>query len=1415
MRRWTSRAMGSAAMVMLLGATTALLGCSGSESAKAKAVGTTPDVATANDVTLASDVSASADAQGDAKAVDAATTTTLALSSLSPTQGKASGGATVTLSGTGFADGMTVLVGGTPMDASSVFVLDATSAQVLMPPHDTGLVDLTVALPGPGPKDPPFTSKLSAAFLYFNDLVITAIDPAKGPVSGGTPVTIKGTGFSGKTSVLIGGKPAIGVQVVADDEVIAVTPPGVFGAVPVHVVNERGAGLMNKGFFYFAAPTIAALNPAAGPTAGGTAVTLTGTGFTKDTDVSFGPAKASVLEFVSDKILKIATPPGAEGKTTVVATTAFGSGSLEGGYVYLDDKGQAATKILSIAPAKGPVGAGPSVTIIATGLVSASDTTVLFGNKSAAILSVSAVAHTAVVQPPTAAAAGAVDVVLLTSMGTDKAVGGYLYSDNLALTSIVPPVGPPEGGTAVVLHGTGFSKGKPAVHIGALAAASVNVVSDAEIHAVTPPGSSGYVDVSVAVGQDKAVLSSGFAYSGKNLEIYVPYPSTGAQAGGTLVHVYGNGFAPAMAVTFGAKPATHFTFLDPSHITCKTPPGKVGAVDVGVKVGSASAILPSGFTYFNPMTQYGGTWGAEVDGAVNLTVLDGNTNKPVPDAFTMLWTDPATPYQGYTNADGQITFSGPDVMGKQMVSASKEGYESASVVLFNATNVTVHITPTPPPSPGTPPPGDPPPMVSGKVVGLDKYVFVPVGDCGMISAMGSAPAPTCNYCSSNAQCAAGGNSFACVDLGGTNGKRCLADCSMGQGCPATFKCTPQAGGSARCLPSKGELTAVCYHSKDNPFAQDNYPPEGSGFEANSKNDYNFNINTIYGEMAIVCFGGYKSFGAILTAGDSAGMQQFTATSMGVARHVMVTPGEKLAPLQIKLDMPLIQKAAVRLDNPPSWSTTETIVTATWAEMVFGSDGAIRMPNQDVKYLSPFTQENPDQLVIEQLPASFAGEIADASLTIIGMVVQLGANSQLPLSLSVKNDIRKLSSDAMVRRLGTGDFESVDTGVTKNIYGMWGTAQNNLYAVGAQGTLVHWDGGGWSLQANFTQQDLKSVYGLDAQHVWAVGLGGSAGEFDGLGWKATPVLAGNVSLNGVFAAKGLGGPDVWATGQSGVYKLGPSGWLKYNPSPYLTGMAIHGSDKDHIWSVGMTGAIIMWDGQLWKTQTSGTSIALRGVWAANPKSVYAVGEKGQILHYDGSAWAAMPSPVKATLQSVWGSADDDVWAVGVKGLIVHWNGQKWQSVSVGDVDKALSALWLDAAGDFFALGEQELLIGPLLDAPVDLMPTNGGILTGNTLKWKVDPATVEPHFNYITIGIPGMGPDTPVWNIMTKGSVSEVELPDFPSIQGTPGIPSNTPLRLTIIRGYKEGFDIDAYDGTDLNQLTWRSWSMNMFMFTKP
>ncbi len=1384
-----------------------LLACSAQPSG-------TNSTATAQDVSgndAASDAIAGTDAIGSG---DASTPTqaAFALTSLTPAQGHASGGEPVSLNGHGFVDGVQVVFGSAPLDPASVYVVDEATIQITTPPHETGLVDVTVVLPGTVPQ----AATLAKAFLYFNDVLVTKVDPPQGPTAGGTAISIHGTGFAGNCQVLVGGKQALNVQIVADDTVTAITPPGAFGAVPVHVINERGTGLLKKGFFYTAAPTVTSVAPASGPTSGGTQAIVYGTGFSSDVDLQIGSGKATVISVTGSTQAHISTPPGAAGKADVIATTPYGTGTQLGGYVYSDDKGQAATQILSIAPPSGPLAGGNTVALIATGLVAKSDSTVLFGQKLAEIVSVDAVAHTALVKVPAGSSVGAVDVTLMTSKGSDKATGGYTYSDVLTVNGIAPSAGPSEGGTKVIIHGSGFAKGSVNVKIGALAASAVAVVSDSEIQAITPPGQPGYADVTVLNDTTAITLTAGYTYTGGTLALYVVYPPMGAQAGGTLVHVYGQGFDATTAVTFGGNPATHFAFVDPGHVTVKTPPGKVGAVDVAVTVKDAHAKLANGYAYFNPMAGNGGTWGSAIDGSINITVLDASTNAAIPDAFTMLWTDPTTPYQGFTNADGQITFSGDDLSGKQMISASKTGYDASSVVLFDAQNVTVHLNPTSPPSPGSPPPGKIPPTISGHVIGVDKYVFVPNGTCNQYSGQG--PGATCNACATDSQCGAG---FACLDIGpdgngNANGNRCVADCSQGQGCPAQFKCAGVGTAGFRCIPAAGEIASFCLHSKPDLFSQDNYPPEGAGFTADPQKAYAYKLDVAPGEQAVICFGGYKTFGAVLVADDPNAMAAFTPTVMGIKRHIMVQPEEQVTGIDVKLDIPLGQSASVRLDQPPAWGLpNSTIINYVQPQLILGSDGALRWPTTAYKF---YFDTDPAFLTLTNLPSNFAGDLSDASLTLETFIFDLNDTTQLPRSINIKDNVRTLADDRMIRRMVGSDFESVETGVKKNIYGMWGTSAQNIYAVGALGSLWHWDGGGWTQQASVAKTDWRGIFGVDAQHIFAVGLAGAAAVFDGVTWKAAPV-AGNQNLTGVFAAQGASGIVAFASSQSGIYQYNKTTGWQQNGNLYANFMAIHGSDATHMWAVGMTGAMAMWDGVSWKTQTSGTSIALRDVWAASPTLVYAVGENGIILKYDGKAWKPMNSGVTTTLSSVWGNAGDDVWAVGARGVILHYNGKTWQQLPGQALDKLLDAVWTTPAGDLFALGEQELLITPLLYPPLAVMPVPDGVLVGNKLKWNVDTSFPEPHFNWVTIGEPNpMAPtdpskDTPVWNIVQKGSVSEVELPDFPSIQGTPGIPKGKQLRITIMRGYKEGFDIDAYTEADLNLYYWHAWSEHSFFFT--
>ena len=103
-------------------------------------------------------------------------------------------------------------------------------------------------------------------------------------------MTITGTNFAAGATVTFGGTAATNVVVVNSTTITATTPAGSAGAVTVTVTNVGGqSGSLTNGFTYVVtADGEQCESPNSGPTAGGTAVTITGTNFAAGATVTFG-----------------------------------------------------------------------------------------------------------------------------------------------------------------------------------------------------------------------------------------------------------------------------------------------------------------------------------------------------------------------------------------------------------------------------------------------------------------------------------------------------------------------------------------------------------------------------------------------------------------------------------------------------------------------------------------------------------------------------------------------------------------------------------------------------------------------------------------------------------------------------------------------------------------------------------------------------------------------------------------------------------------------------------------------------------------------------------------------------------------------------------------------------------------------
>jgi hypothetical protein len=168
------------------------------------------------------------------------------ITGVTPPNGPA--GTVVTVTGTDFQPGATIRICGQDVTPTTV-----TSTQIVFtaPPCADGPQNVTVINPDGGSDTEP------GGFTYgsLQPPTIASVTPPEGPTTGGTQVTITGTGFVPGTTVTIGGVPATNVIVLNGNTLIVTTPPGAAGTVDVTVTTPAGSATSPGAYTYRLAGT--------------------------------------------------------------------------------------------------------------------------------------------------------------------------------------------------------------------------------------------------------------------------------------------------------------------------------------------------------------------------------------------------------------------------------------------------------------------------------------------------------------------------------------------------------------------------------------------------------------------------------------------------------------------------------------------------------------------------------------------------------------------------------------------------------------------------------------------------------------------------------------------------------------------------------------------------------------------------------------------------------------------------------------------------------------------------------------------------------------------------------------------------------------------------------------------------------
>lgn len=322
------------------------------------------------------------------------------LAGLSPAQGPVSGATSVIISGTNLSDATEVRFGSA---LASITANSSTQITATSPPASAGAVQVTVTTAG-GTS----TTGGGSEYSYLEVPVISSISATQGPLGGGDVIAIIGTGLANATAVQFGASGSV-IGSNTDTQITVTVPASVTpGTVQIGVTTSGGSSQSgpSSAYTYLAVPTVGAISPTQGPAAGGTLVTINGTGFTSTASVSFGSTSAATVTYVSATEISATSPGGASGTVDVRVETIGGTSAtgVAGRFAYVT----------------APVTAGSTLTVAA--------------NSSANIVTLSMTGDT-----PTSVSAGQSPTHgTLTPAGlsfTYEPVAGYSGSDSFTYTA--------------------------------------------------------------------------------------------------------------------------------------------------------------------------------------------------------------------------------------------------------------------------------------------------------------------------------------------------------------------------------------------------------------------------------------------------------------------------------------------------------------------------------------------------------------------------------------------------------------------------------------------------------------------------------------------------------------------------------------------------------------------------------------------------------------------------------------------------------------------------------------------------------------------------------------------------------------------------------------------------------------------
>ncbi len=262
-----------------------------------------------------------------------------------------------------------------------------------------------------------------------------------------------------------------------------------------------------------------------------------------------------------------------------------------------------------------------------------------------------------------------------------------------------------------------------------------------------------------------------------------------------------------------------------------------------------------------------------------------------------------------------------------------------------------------------------------------------------------------------------------------------------------------------------------------------------------------------------------------------------------------------------------------------------------------------------------------------------------------------------------------------------EFTIGDEGNSNVLYDVWGTDENNVYAVGnitindTTYSVIHWDGHTW--QPSRKSGILSAVYGFSKEDIWAVGT--SVNHYDGTIWHRIDnddvVLHDNKEYTCIWgtSSKNLYLGNAWG---KIVHWDGKKAEIEYKSTTSIPFTDIYGISENFIIAIGSAlsypsiGVIKM--GNIW-SNLEGLNLdneLLNSIYILNEKEFFIVGYNNYKWI---EKWQKILTNSPAILNKIRGNSFGDIVAVGYGFSLFHFNGIDWKNYSY-ELNKPNSAFY---------------------------------------------------------------------------------------------------------------------------------------------